>query len=47
MTLAHMGMSIPFTETLQPANNRTKCTIATNARVATVAVAKGFTDASQ
>ena len=42
MTLTHMGTSIPLTETLQPVNNRTKCTIATNARIATVAVAKGF-----
>jgi hypothetical protein len=44
MTLAHMGMSIPLTETLQSANNRSKCTIATNARIATVAVANGFMD---
>src|SRR5262249_23086216 len=44
MTLTHMGMSIPLTDTLQPANNRTKCAIATNARIATVAVANGFMD---
>ena len=39
-TLTHMGMSLPLIDTLQPANNRTECTIATKARIATVVVAK-------
>src|SRR5262245_28257856 len=39
-----MGMSLPLMDTLQPANNRTKCPTATNASIATVVVANGFMD---
>ena len=42
MTLAHMGIEMPFTATSQPNAMRTKCTSATNEKMTTTTIEMGF-----